>query len=230
MILSSAITGKSPFRRLVVHGFTTDSDGHKMSKSLGNVISPSSLLMPRESLSSHLNEPQQTQKHLSKSGSAIHRQTKRSASVVQRHTLDVLRCWAAASALSSRVPFGYRELDKQAIKYRQVRNGFRFMLGNLNDYCPLTHLAMLTNTSISNPVGGTLALFSQLSSALLNRDHSSVSHLSSLDRVALTRVGWCLNRAASLHYPAFTFDSLIGEVDNLFSWLSSTYHTSVKDR
>ena len=28
------------FRRLVVHGFTVDEKGHKMSKSIGNVVDP----------------------------------------------------------------------------------------------------------------------------------------------------------------------------------------------
>src|SRR5699024_12515964 len=33
-----AITGKSPYKTLLSHGFVLDGDGRKMSKSLGNVI------------------------------------------------------------------------------------------------------------------------------------------------------------------------------------------------
>ena len=40
LLTSVALTGKSPYKRLFVHGFTLDEAGNKMSKSLGNVISP----------------------------------------------------------------------------------------------------------------------------------------------------------------------------------------------
>ena len=40
-ILSScAINGKAPYKQVLTHGFTVDQNGHKMSKSLGNVIPP----------------------------------------------------------------------------------------------------------------------------------------------------------------------------------------------
>jgi isoleucyl-tRNA synthetase len=35
--------GESPYRALFVHGFTVDSDGKKMSKSLGNVVDPEAI-------------------------------------------------------------------------------------------------------------------------------------------------------------------------------------------
>uniref|UniRef100_A0A5K3FQW9 isoleucine--tRNA ligase n=4 Tax=Mesocestoides corti TaxID=53468 RepID=A0A5K3FQW9_MESCO len=44
LLLSTALTGRPPFRTIVVHGFTTDSEGRKMSKSLGNVIAPEDML------------------------------------------------------------------------------------------------------------------------------------------------------------------------------------------
>jgi len=37
---SMAINGVPPYRQVLTHGFTVDADGRKMSKSLGNVISP----------------------------------------------------------------------------------------------------------------------------------------------------------------------------------------------
>ncbi|MFH1621923.1 MAG: isoleucine--tRNA ligase [Candidatus Omnitrophota bacterium] len=40
LIPSYAIDGKAPFREVLTHGFVVDGDGKKMSKSLGNVISP----------------------------------------------------------------------------------------------------------------------------------------------------------------------------------------------
>jgi isoleucyl-tRNA synthetase len=37
---SVAMNGQAPYRQVLTHGFTVDSQGHKMSKSLGNTISP----------------------------------------------------------------------------------------------------------------------------------------------------------------------------------------------
>lgn len=41
---SCAMNGMAPYRQILTHGFTVDADGHKMSKSLGNVIAPEKLL------------------------------------------------------------------------------------------------------------------------------------------------------------------------------------------
>ncbi|URJ29319.1 isoleucine--tRNA ligase [Blochmannia endosymbiont of Camponotus modoc] len=44
LIISTAITGKAPYREVLTHGFTVDAQGRKMSKSLGNVISPQEII------------------------------------------------------------------------------------------------------------------------------------------------------------------------------------------
>ena len=40
LLTSCAINGKAPYRQVLTHGFTVDQNGHKMSKSIGNVIPP----------------------------------------------------------------------------------------------------------------------------------------------------------------------------------------------
>src|SRR5690606_22698941 len=40
LLLASALEGRAPYRGLLTHGFTVDSQGRKMSKSLGNGIDP----------------------------------------------------------------------------------------------------------------------------------------------------------------------------------------------
>jgi isoleucyl-tRNA synthetase len=40
LLTACAIQGKAPYRQVIVNGFTVDEKGHKMSKSLGNIISP----------------------------------------------------------------------------------------------------------------------------------------------------------------------------------------------
>ncbi|AKZ66085.1 isoleucine--tRNA ligase [Candidatus Palibaumannia cicadellinicola] len=44
LISSMAIKGKAPYQQVITHGFTVDSNGRKMSKSLGNVISPQQIV------------------------------------------------------------------------------------------------------------------------------------------------------------------------------------------
>lgn len=44
LILSVAIDGKPPYRAVLTHGFVVDGQGRKMSKSLGNVVSPQDIM------------------------------------------------------------------------------------------------------------------------------------------------------------------------------------------
>ncbi|CAM3587212.1 MULTISPECIES: isoleucine--tRNA ligase [Pseudoalteromonas] len=44
MMTSVAINGHAPYKQVLTHGFTVDEKGHKMSKSLGNVISPQDIM------------------------------------------------------------------------------------------------------------------------------------------------------------------------------------------
>ncbi|NMD52647.1 isoleucine--tRNA ligase [Shewanella sp. DNRA4] len=40
LMISTAMTGKAPYKQVLTHGFTVDGKGRKMSKSIGNVIAP----------------------------------------------------------------------------------------------------------------------------------------------------------------------------------------------
>ena len=40
LMISTAMNGKAPYKQVLTHGFTVDGKGHKMSKSVGNVIAP----------------------------------------------------------------------------------------------------------------------------------------------------------------------------------------------
>jgi isoleucyl-tRNA synthetase len=44
LITSVAMTGKAPYREVLTHGFVVDGEGKKMSKSIGNVISPGEVM------------------------------------------------------------------------------------------------------------------------------------------------------------------------------------------
>jgi isoleucyl-tRNA synthetase len=44
LLTSCAINGQAPYKALLTHGFVVDGDGHKMSKSKGNVIAPQKIV------------------------------------------------------------------------------------------------------------------------------------------------------------------------------------------
>lgn len=44
LLTSVAMTGSGPFKTVLTHGFTVDAKGHKMSKSLGNVVAPEKVI------------------------------------------------------------------------------------------------------------------------------------------------------------------------------------------
>ena len=52
LLTSVALTGRAPYNKIFVHGFTLDEGGNKMSKSLGNVISPHDVVV-NKSLGKH---------------------------------------------------------------------------------------------------------------------------------------------------------------------------------
>lgn len=44
LMISTAMKGKAPYREVLTHGFTVDGQGRKMSKSIGNTVSPQELM------------------------------------------------------------------------------------------------------------------------------------------------------------------------------------------
>ena len=46
-ILQFLLAGEAPYKKIFVHGFTLDENGNKMSKSLGNVISPHDVVVKK---------------------------------------------------------------------------------------------------------------------------------------------------------------------------------------
>ncbi|KAE8223042.1 hypothetical protein CF319_g3861 [Tilletia indica] len=91
----------APFARIATHGFVVDEKGKKMSKSIGNVLSPLTIIQGDQ-----------------KRGWPA-------------YGTDVLRFWVAKSDYSSDIPIGPAILKKAAEAMRKVRNSARFMLANL---------------------------------------------------------------------------------------------------
>ena len=92
---------------LLTHGFVLDEKGHKMSKSLGNVVDPAIIINGGKNLQK---EP--------------------------AYGADVLRLWVSSVDYSSDVLIGQNILKQLAEVYRKIRNTARFLLGNLHDFDP----------------------------------------------------------------------------------------------
>lgn len=116
--------GVAPFRTLITHGFTLDSEGRKMSKSLGNVISP------EEILTGSLLPPLKV-KNNNKGRGAILRPYKKQNDAMGP---DVLRLWVASSDYTKDVVIGQPVLHAVHQSLQKYRVTMKWLLGVLNDY------------------------------------------------------------------------------------------------
>ena len=88
--------GTAPYKGVLTHGFVLDSNGYKMSKSLGNIVAPEK--------------------------------------VIKQKGADILRLWVAQSDYTADLRIGQEILKGVSDSYRRLRNTFRFLLGNLQDF------------------------------------------------------------------------------------------------
>lgn len=113
---------KAPFKTLITHGFTLDQDGRKMSKSLGNVISPD------EIMNGTLLPPVQ---HKKQKGQKSDNNAKPSYDAMGP---DALRLWVAGSDYTHDVAIGKQVLQSVNSTLQKYRITFRWLLGVLADY------------------------------------------------------------------------------------------------
>ncbi|GFO27485.1 isoleucine--tRNA ligase [Plakobranchus ocellatus] len=107
LLTSLAVRGKAPYRQIVTHGFATDEAGMKMSKSLGNVIEPETII------------------HGGKDKEAF-----------PSYGVDILRWWVAHSHHHQNINLGPTLLKQFSEDVFKVRKCLRHMLGNLFDFDP----------------------------------------------------------------------------------------------
>jgi len=111
-IVAVAVRGIAPFQVLLTHGFLLDENGRKMSKSLGNIVEPHTVVLGGKD------------------------KTKQPA-----YGVDVLRLWVAATDYTSDISIGSTILGKVAEAQRKIRNTLRFALTNLGDFDPSAALS-----------------------------------------------------------------------------------------
>lgn len=107
LLTSVAVKKQVPFRKLIVHGFTLNETGEKMSKSLGNVVDPDIVINGGQDLNQ---DPP--------------------------YGADILRWWVAESNVFTEVLIGQKILQAAKEDVFKLRNTLRFLLGNLYNFNP----------------------------------------------------------------------------------------------
>lgn len=102
-------TPSSPYCDLITHGMVLDESGKKMSKSLGNIVSPMTIIHGGKDKKKH-----------------------------PAYGADVLRLWVATVEYWRDMAIGPKILSQAAETMRKIRNSTRFLLGNLSDGAALT--------------------------------------------------------------------------------------------
>ncbi|KAJ4468812.1 tRNA synthetases class I-domain-containing protein [Lentinula aciculospora] len=95
---------RSPYGTLITHGMVLDEKGKKMSKSLGNIVSPLTILL-----------------------GGIDKKKD------PAYGADLLRLWTASVEYNNDMSIGRTSLVQTAEAMRKIRNSARFMLGNIGD-------------------------------------------------------------------------------------------------
>lgn len=115
---------KAPYKTLITHGFTLDQHGRKMSKSLGNVISPD------EIMSGTLLPPMKRKQVRGKA-------TTDSQPMYDGMGPDALRLWVASGDYTKDVVIGQPVLKAINHNLSKYRVTFKLLLGLLEDYDPV---------------------------------------------------------------------------------------------
>ncbi|KAF2437087.1 isoleucyl-tRNA synthetase [Tothia fuscella] len=116
----TSATPKAPYKTLITHGFTLDQDGRKMSKSLGNIISPSQItdgsLLPPVKRKKQKGVPTSKEPAYDAMGP------------------DALRLWVASCDYTHDVSIGQPVLQGIQQSLHKYRVTFKWLLGALSDY------------------------------------------------------------------------------------------------
>lgn len=123
---------EAPFRTLITHGFTLDQKGRKMSKSIGNVVSPEEIMQATLL-------PPLKRKHRENVASSMNSE----GSTFDSMGPDALRLWVASCDYTKDVAVSQvilKAINSSLSKYRVT---FKLLLGILEDFAPSTDIPFM---------------------------------------------------------------------------------------
>lgn len=123
---------ESPFRTLITHGFTLDKKGRKMSKSIGNTVSPEEIMQGTLL-------PPLKRKHRTQAASSMGSE----GSTFDSMGPDALRLWVASCDYTKDVVVSQTVLKAVNICLSKYRVTFKLLLGILADFVPSTNIAFI---------------------------------------------------------------------------------------
>ena len=120
----------APFKKLITHGFTLDAEGRKMSKSIGNVISPDQIL------DGSLLPPVKARKQRGRKREDAAFGSSENTPKYDAMGPDALRLWVASSDYTKDVSISVPVLSSIQQVLQKYRVTFKFLLGVLADFEP----------------------------------------------------------------------------------------------
>jgi isoleucyl-tRNA synthetase len=192
---------KAPYKTLITHGFTLDSEGRKMSKSIGNVISPSQIM------SGELLPPIKRKKQKG----VKQEPTKPGAQTYDAMGPDALRLWVASSDYTRDVTIGQPVLLSVNQALHKYRVTFKWLLGIFS--LPTCSPAFTSFNTIRGE---------------LPKEPSRVTLLT--DKLALHRLAQ-VSKEVHDHYSRYEFFKGVNTINKYISQdLSAFYFETLKDR
>ncbi|KAF2856594.1 isoleucyl-tRNA synthetase-like protein [Plenodomus tracheiphilus IPT5] len=196
-------TVKAPYKTLITHGFTLDADGRKMSKSIGNTISPAQIMSGELLPALTRKKTKQQIKHETK-------QMKSDKPTYDGMGADALRLWVASSDYTRDVVIGQPVLMSVNQALHKYRVTFKWLLGIFSfPSCPPK-----------------FSSFDELVSQ--RQDAHDFTELA--DRLAIHRLIEISSEVHN-HYSRYEFFRGVGVINKYISTdLSAFYFETLKDR
>ena len=132
LLTSVAMRGVAPYKRIVTHGFVLDEAGRKMSKSIGNVIDPNTIISGLTPASSASAASAATVAPVTPSKTKQKKQAQTKAkqySSTAPSGVDYLRLWVSSIDYTNDASIGPTSLAKVGDTYKKTRALCRWMLG-----------------------------------------------------------------------------------------------------
>ncbi|KAL1956076.1 hypothetical protein VTO42DRAFT_7671 [Malbranchea cinnamomea] len=172
---------KAPFRTLITHGFTLDQESRKMSKSIGNVVSPD------EIMNGTLLPPIKPRK--------VKGAPKPTGPVHDALGPDALRLWVASSDYTKDVMVGEQVLKSVHTALHKYRVTFKLLLGALQDFSPSDQVPYESLQKIDKI-------------ALLQLRNLIITCQSAFEEYEFFKAVTAINRWANLEFSAFYLECI----------------------